>query len=168
MALGLFLAACSSDIAPRGNQSHGEPVRFGPEVSLGTSAANAASPLLRFAPDGRLFAIWTEDETGQTTKSSSPSAHHQSGKWRPRQCAKPYWLHRRTAAKLGRAAKRVKQRERSDQGEENGPKIAFSADNRAYIVWSIPGEKVTRRGPMFALQWMTAKAASPPRVLSTK
>ena len=83
MALGLFLAACSSDIAPRGNQGHGEPLRFGPEVSLGTSAANAASPFLRFAPDGRLFAIWTEDENGQTTKSSSPSAHHQSGKMAP-------------------------------------------------------------------------------------
>ena len=68
MALGFFLAACSSDIAPRGNQSHGEPLRFAPEVSLGTSAANAAanaaSPFLRFAPDGRLFAIWTEDENG--------------------------------------------------------------------------------------------------------
>src|SRR6185295_2736368 len=83
MALSLFLANCSSDIAPHGNQSHGEPLRFGPEVSLGTSAANAASPFLRFAPDGRLFAIWTEDETDQPTKSSSPSAHHQSGKMAP-------------------------------------------------------------------------------------
>ena len=72
MALGFFLAACSSDIAPRGNESRGEPLRFGPEVSLGTAEANPATPFLRFAPDGRLFAIWTEDETGQPTKVKQP------------------------------------------------------------------------------------------------
>ena len=39
------------------------------------------------------------------------------------------------------------------QGEENGPKVAFSADKRAYVVWSIPGIKgdKTRANIRFAM-----------------
>ena len=118
MALGFFLAACSSDIAPRGNESRGEPLRFGPEVSLGTSAANAASPFLRFAPDGRLFAIWT----GQTTKSSSPSAHHQSGKMAPSPVREALLAASSDSGKTWSAAKRVNSVKEAIQGEENGPK----------------------------------------------
>ncbi|OGU27650.1 MAG: hypothetical protein A3K13_09160 [Gemmatimonadetes bacterium RIFCSPLOWO2_12_FULL_68_9] len=40
--------------------------------------------------------------------------------------------------------KRVNSAVEAVQGEENGPKIALSADNRAYVVWSIPGEKGNR------------------------
>ena len=102
MALGLFLAACSSDIAPRGNQSHGEPLRFGPEVSLGTSAATRRRPFcaslltavcLRYGPKTK------------TVRRPSRAAHRRItnlAKWRPRQCEKHYWLHRRTVEKLGR------------------------------------------------------------------
>ena len=117
MALGLFLAACSSDIAPRGNQSHGEPLRFGPEVSLGTSAANAASPFLRFAPDGRLFAYGPKTKT---VRRQSRAAHRRTtnlAKWRPRQCEKHYWLHRHSG-KTWSAAKRVNSVKEAIQGEE--------------------------------------------------
>ena len=46
-----------------------------------------------------------------------------------------------------------KQPRRSRQGEENGPKVAFSADKRAYVVWSIPGTKgdKTRANIRFAM-----------------
>ena len=71
MACGLFLAACSADVAPRRNESQVEPLRFGPEIALGAAEANPATPFLRFAPDGRLFAIWTEDETGQPMSFSA-------------------------------------------------------------------------------------------------
>ncbi len=39
------------------------------------------------------------------------------------------------------ARKRVNSEVEAVQGEENGPKVAFDANNRAYVVWSIPGRK---------------------------
>ena len=96
-------------------------MRFGPEVSLGTAEANPATPFLRFAPDGRLFAIWTEDETGQPTKSSSPSAHHPSGKMAPSPVREAFG---RIAdgGKTWSAAKRVNSVKEAIQGEETDPK----------------------------------------------
>ena len=40
------------------------------------------------------------------------------------------------------------------QGEENGPKVAFDTNNRAYVVWSIPGAKgdKTRANIRFAME----------------
>lgn len=40
------------------------------------------------------------------------------------------------------------------QGEENGPKVAFDANNRAFVVWSIPGAKgdKTRANIRFAME----------------
>jgi hypothetical protein len=40
------------------------------------------------------------------------------------------------------------------QGEENGPKVAFNKDNKAYVVWSIPGGKgdKTRANIRFAME----------------
>jgi hypothetical protein len=40
------------------------------------------------------------------------------------------------------------------QGEENGPKVAFDANNRAFVVWSIPGVKgdKTRANIRFAME----------------
>ena len=40
------------------------------------------------------------------------------------------------------------------QEEENGPKVAFGANNKAYVVWSIPGGKgdKTRANIRFAME----------------
>ena len=166
--LGLFLAACSSDIAPRGNESRGEPLRFGPEVSLGTSAANPATPSLRFAPDGRLFAIWTEDETGQVTKSSNTSENHHSGKMAPSPLRAALLAVSSDNGKSWSAAKRVNTTKEAIQGEENGPKVAFTSDNRAYVVGPFPAKRATKRAPTFASLWTTAKVDLRPRARSTK
>jgi hypothetical protein len=50
-------------------------------------------------------------------------------------------------------SKRVNSSVEAVQGEENGPKIAFGADQRAYVVWSIPGAKgdKTRANIRFAM-----------------
>jgi hypothetical protein len=152
LASALIFSACSSDLAPSHTES-AEPLRFGPEVTLGNAEANPAAPFLRFAPDGRLFAIWTEDETDQPNRSSSPPAHHQSGKMAP----SPLRAARLAASSDGgttwSTAQRVNSVREAIQGEENGPKIAFSSDNRVYIVWSIPGERgdKTRANIRFAM-----------------
>src|SRR5215472_3742381 len=41
------------------------------------------------------------------------------------------------------------------QGDENGPKVAFNADKKAFVVWSIPGEKgdITRANIRFAMEY---------------
>ena len=51
-------------------------------------------------------------------------------------------------------AKKVNSVKEAIQGEENGPKVAFSADNRARVVWSIPGGKgdKTRANIRFAME----------------
>src|SRR5262245_9599527 len=48
---------------------------------------------------------------------------------------------------------RVNSNTEAVQGEENGPKVAFSTDKRTYVVWSIPGEKgdKTRANIRFAM-----------------
>jgi hypothetical protein len=50
-------------------------------------------------------------------------------------------------------SKRVNSSVEAVQGEENGPKIAFGTDQRAYVVWSIPGAKgdKTRANIRFAM-----------------
>jgi hypothetical protein len=52
------------------------------------------------------------------------------------------------------SAKQVNTGIEAVQGDENGPKIAFSKDNRAFVVWSIPGEKgdITRANIRFAME----------------
>ena len=83
LAFCLVLTACSSDLVmPRGTGRSGE-LSFGPEQSLGDGENNPSTPFLRFAPDGRLFAIWTEDESGEAIKPSSSSAHQHAGKMAP-------------------------------------------------------------------------------------
>jgi hypothetical protein len=51
-------------------------------------------------------------------------------------------------------AKRVNSAVEAVQGEENGPRVAIGKDNKAYVVWSIPGEKgdKTRANVRFAME----------------
>jgi hypothetical protein len=57
------------------------------------------------------------------------------------------------AGKSWSSARRVNSTVEAVQGEENGPKVAFGKDNKAYVVWSIPGEKgdKTRANIRFAM-----------------
>lgn len=148
----VIFSACSSDLAPRHTES-AEPLRFGREVTLGNAQANPAAPFLRFAPDGRLFAIWTENETDQLNKSSSTPAHHPSGKMAPSPLRAALLAASSDGGTTWSTAQRVNSVREAIQGEENGPEIAFSSDNRVYIVWSIPGERgdKTRANIRFAM-----------------
>ena len=57
------------------------------------------------------------------------------------------------SGKTWSSSRRVNSIVEAVQGEENGPKVAFSADKRAYVVWSIPGIKgyKTRANIRFAM-----------------
>lgn len=151
---GALLAACGADLAPRG-EGHGrtEPVRFGTEVSLGRDQENPAAPFLRAAPDGRLFAVWTEDAAHQQSRASNHAAQHSSGKMAPSPLRDLLIASSMDGGITWSSAKRINRNDEAIQAEENGPKIAFSPDNRAYAVWSIPGAKgdKTRANIRFAM-----------------
>jgi hypothetical protein len=149
----LFFVACSSNLAPRNTDNRAQPLQFAAQAYLGRPEANPAAPFLRFAPDGRLFAIWTEDEAGQSSDASSLHAQHQSGKMSPSPLRAALLAASSDGGKTWSAAKRVNSVKEAIQAEENGPKVAFAADGRAYAVWSIPGEKgdKTRANVRFAM-----------------
>jgi hypothetical protein len=58
------------------------------------------------------------------------------------------------AGKTWSPAKRVNSNIEAVQAEENGPKLAIGKDNKAHVVWSIPGEKgdKTRANIRFAME----------------
>ncbi|MGH7871023.1 MAG: sialidase family protein [Candidatus Binatia bacterium] len=134
----LFVAACSEDFA---RQSEPQPaaLEFRPEIVIGASKANPAAPFLRVAPDGRLFAVWTEDATG--SQSKNPAAHHAGGKMAPSPLRDVLLAASSDGGKAWSQAKRINSVKEAIQSEENGPKMAFTAYSHAYAVWSIPGEK---------------------------
>jgi len=156
---GLFIAAiflfaaCSADLSPKSKEIHGGALEFGPEISLGAPAANPAAPFLRFAPDGQLFAIWTEDRAARQMESNSSAMHHSAGKMAPSPLRDALLAASLDGGKTWTQARRINSIREAIQSEENGPKVAFMADNRAYAVWSIPGEKgdKTRANIRFAM-----------------
>jgi hypothetical protein len=115
---------------------------------------NPSAPFLRHAPDGRLYAIWTEDDLGSNQALQQPSHQHGSGKMAPSPMRNAFLAWSADGGKTWSPRKRVNSEVEAVQGEENGPKVAFGADNRAYVVWSIPGAKgdKTRANIRFAME----------------
>ena len=147
-------ASCSADFVARRSAGHATAPSFGPVIQLGDIEANPSTPFLRYAPDGRLFAIWTEDELGQKIQSSSSSVHQHSGKMASSPLRNALLAASSDGGKTWSSPQMVNSVKEAVQGEENGPKLAFGADNRAYVVWSIPGEKgdKTRANIRFAME----------------
>jgi hypothetical protein len=148
-----LLASCSADLVAPRRAERAATLSFGPVIQIGDPEANPSTPFLRYAPDGRLFAIWTQDETGQQIKPISSPAHHHSGKMAPSPLRKLLLAASSDGAKTWSSPQMVNSVKEAVQGEENGPKVAFGADSRAYVVWSIPGEKgdKTRANIRFAM-----------------
>jgi hypothetical protein len=153
-----LFAGCSSDLATPRSPSRPIQLSFGPERQLGNSDKNPGAPFLRFAPDGRLFAVWTEDHDtpwphGQ--HAAGHAGHHRmSGDRAPSPMRNAFLAFSSDGGVSWSPPKRINNRVEAVQGEENGPKIAFGADKRVYAVWSIPGEKgdKTRANIHFAME----------------
>jgi hypothetical protein len=152
-AFSLLITACSSDFTDWRKEPRAQRIRFDPEVSLGTQRLNPAAPFLRFAPNGRLFAVWTEDEPDQLS-TSRPAMHHQPGKMRLSPLRAALVSSSSDGGKTWSSPQRVNNGREAIQGEENGPRLAFDADSQVYVVWSIPGEQgdITRANIRFAME----------------
>ena len=154
LSLCLVLAACSADLRSPESSRGSAPLSFGPEQRLGENEKNPSTPFLRYSPDGRLFAVWTEDHDTPWPQGSQPAMHqHGSGDRAPSPMRNGLLAWSADGGKTWSSPRRVNSNVEAVQGEENGPKVAFSADKRAYVVWSIPGTKgdKTRANIRFAM-----------------
>ncbi len=142
LSLCLILAACSADLRSPDSNRGSAPLNFGPEQRLGDNEKNSSTPFLRYSPDGRLFAVWTEDHDIPWPQGKQTTTHqHRSGDMAasPMRNAMLAWS--ADGGKTWSSLGRVNSEAEAVQGEENGPKVAF-ADKKAYVVWSVPGAKL--------------------------
>lgn len=155
LALVSTFAGCSADFVVPGAANRPAQLAFGAKQRLGQTERNPSTPFLRYGPDGRLQAIWTEDHDLPITRTK-PIAHqhHRSGDRAPSPMRDALLASSADDGKSWSTPKQVNSAVEAVQGEENGPKFAFSADNKVYVVWSIPGEKgdKTRANIRFALE----------------
>jgi hypothetical protein len=153
--LSLFtLSACGPNMAEGPSFPPAAIVNFGSEQSLGHNEKNPSTPFLRYAPDGRLLAIWSENHEVLRPEGKHAAGHQRmSGGRVPSPMRNAFLAWSANAGKSWSSARRVNSTVEAVQGEENGPKVAFGKDNKAYVVWSIPGEKgdKTRANIRFAM-----------------
>ncbi|MGH7887954.1 MAG: hypothetical protein ACREPG_08825, partial [Candidatus Binatia bacterium] len=76
--LSLLIYGCTPDLIDSGKGSRAASVKFAEEIRLGDSERNPSTPFLRYAPDGRLFAIWTEDHD-KPWPNGRPTGHQHGG-----------------------------------------------------------------------------------------
>ncbi|MBM4299464.1 MAG: exo-alpha-sialidase, partial [Deltaproteobacteria bacterium] len=147
-----LLSGCvTGEIAPRVGV-RATHLEFGPEHLLGDRERNPGTPFLRYAADGRLFAIWTEDHD-KPWPQGRPAGHQHGGDRMASPMRNAILSFSADGGKSWSAPRRVNSEVEAVQGEENGPKISIGADKRVYVVWSIPGAKgdKTRANIRFAM-----------------
>jgi hypothetical protein len=152
-SLCLILAACNADLISPDSRPTAVTLSFGPEQRLGDNEKNPAAPFLRYNPDGRLFAVWTEDHDTPWPQANQPAKHqHGSGDRAPSPMRNALLAWSADGGKTWSSPGRVNSAVEAVQGEENGPKVAF-IDKKAFVVWSIPGVKgdKTRANIRFAM-----------------
>lgn len=149
-----LLAGCSTSSPTAPNDSAAPTVNFGIERRLGNNEKNPSTPFLRFSPDGRLFAIWTEDHDTPWPAGQHAGHGAMSGDRAPSPMRNAVLAWSNDGGKSWSAPKRINDRVEAVQGEENGPKVAFTPDSKALVVWSIPGVKgdKTRANIRFAAE----------------
>ena len=165
LSLCLLLTACSGHGSTPGAFNHTANLAFGPEQELGQSHNNPSTPFLRYSPDGRLFAIWTEADHSSSSQKTHSATHqyHQSGKMSPSPMRNAILAASIDNGKTWSSATQVNRSVEAIQEEENGPKVALGANNKAYVVWSIPGGKgdKTRANIRFTMENEKAASARP-------
>jgi hypothetical protein len=132
------------------------PFSFNAEVQLGRRSNNPSTPFLRLAPDGRLFAVWTEDDKRTVSATHDAGAHqHESMMKRAPAAMRLALLASSTdGGKTWTRPRQVNTAVEAIEGEEGGPRLALGKNNRAYVVWSVPNEKgdKTRANIRFAME----------------
>jgi hypothetical protein len=156
VTLCLALAACSADLVGSRTPRSPNELTFGPEQRLGDNEKNPSTPFLRYSPDGRLFAVWTEDDDRPSPQARQAAAHpHEPKMKRPPSPMRLALLASSTdGGKSWSPPKQINRDIEAIEGEEGGPRVAFGPGNRAYVVWSIPNDRgdKTRANIRFAME----------------
>jgi len=154
-SLWFFIIALGSAVP--GQAVDSGPFAFNPEVQLGRRSNNPSTPFLRLAPDGRLFAVWTEDDKRPMAMTKQeiaapPHESHMKMTASPMRIALLAWS--KDGSKTWTSPRQVNSAVEAIEGEEGGPRLAFGKNNRAYVVWSVPNEKgdKTRANIRFAVE----------------
>jgi len=159
-SLGLCLivafvtSACGANRKLPSDTQSGAKLNFAPEQQLGNAQKNPSAPFLHYGPDSRLFAVWTEDHDTPWPENSHTGSHHgMRGDRAPSPMRNALIASSSDGGKTWSAATRVNDKVEAVQGEENGPKVAFTPDRKTFVVWSIPGSKgdKTRANIRFAM-----------------
>src|ERR1043166_7048549 len=74
-AMPLVVVGSSAVLLGAAGSGPSPKLNFGPEQALGRANKNPAAPFLRFGPDGRLYAVWTEADDRQPSQSQSAHRH---------------------------------------------------------------------------------------------
>ena len=151
----LISLGCNAKVSAPPSPHRTAQLTFGPEIAIGTGDTNPSTPFLRYAPDGRLFAVWTEDHDTLWLQGKLSAGHeHMTGDRAPSPMRNALLAWSTDGGRTWSPRKRVNSEVEAVQGEENGPKMAFDSNNRAYVVWSIPGGKgdKTRANIRFAME----------------
>ena len=133
LSLSIFslqVYGCTSELIDPATASRSASVEFTEEVHLGDSERNPSTPFLRYAPDGRLFAVWTE-EHDKPWPNGRPTGHQHGGDRAASPLRNAMVAASVDGGKTWSVPRRVNSAVEAVQGEENGPKIAVGADKRA-------------------------------------
>jgi len=154
LSLCFVLVTCGEIAHGAGGSGPVKALVFGSEQNLGKIEKNPSTPFLRYSPDGRLYAVWTEDHDTPWSPATSPAQHqHGMVDRAPSPMRNALLAYSTDGGKSWSSPRRINDAVEAVQGEENGPRIVFGPENRAYAVWSIPGDKgdKTRANIRFAL-----------------
>ena len=151
----IICTGCGAELAQPTATTRPAQLKFTPEISLGRSEANPSTPFLRYSPDGKLYAVWTEDhETPWPSGKPHPGHGPMSGDGAPSPMRNAVIAASTDGGNTWTSAKRINSDIEAVQGEENGPKLAFDRNGKIFAVWSIPGAKgdKTRANIRFAME----------------
>src|SRR6202008_4689094 len=70
-----LLSGCGSNAPTPRPVVEANVLALGPAQRLGDAEKNHSTPFLRYSPDGRLFAVWTEDHETPWPNGSAHAAH---------------------------------------------------------------------------------------------
>jgi hypothetical protein len=150
-----MITACAPSVGERPIAAP-EVIQFEPAQIIGRLAKNPSAPFLRRAPDGRLFAVWSEEHDVLWPDGKHMGAGHgrMSGDRAPSPMRNVFLAWSADHGKTWSTPVRVNSTVEAVQAEENGPKVAFGPDNRTFVIWSIPGAKgdKTRANVRFSMQ----------------
>ena len=137
----VLVFGCSADLPAPSPTQGAKSLNFGAERRLGNGEKNPSTPFLRYSPDGRLVAVWTEDHDTPWPQGSHTGHQRMGGDRAPSPMRNAMIAWSKDGGESWSAPKRLNHTVEAVQGEENGPKVAFTPDNKSFVVWSIPGVK---------------------------